>query len=162
MSIDEVAGSEFYPNVSEHDLLSRDGFDRMLGLMRETHSHWLARVPIEGREQDRAEEVAELAVDLSLVALQLAAPAFGTRTMSRLDARRGASEKRTLSEVDGSYRAGWTRMEPGLSIGSGLATIAQCEAVRAKASQSANRREWSTRTARIGGHQAEAHQRRAP
>jgi hypothetical protein len=40
-------------------------------------------------------------------------------TMSRLDTRRGAAEKRTLSEVDGSYRAGWTRMEPGLSIGTG-------------------------------------------
>lgn len=39
--------------------------------------------------------------------------------MSRLDARRGAAERRTLSEADGYYNAGWTRTEPGLSIGTG-------------------------------------------
>jgi hypothetical protein len=114
--IEEAARSEFYST----DVLSRDGFDRMLQLMRDTHANWLACVPIEGCEHQRAEELGTLAIDLAIVALQLAIPqAFGTRTMSRLDARRGAAEKRTLSEADGYYNGGWTRMEPGLSIGTG-------------------------------------------
>jgi hypothetical protein len=46
--------------------------------------------------------------------------------MSRLDARRGTVEKRTLSEANGYYNASWTKMEPGLSIGPGtLADILQ-------------------------------------
>jgi hypothetical protein len=114
--IEEAAQSEFCPT----DVLSRDGFDRMLQLMRDTHANWLACVPIEGCEHQRAEELGTLAIDLAIVALQLAIPsAFGTRTMSRLDARRGAAEKRTLSEADGYYNGGWTRTEPGLSIGTG-------------------------------------------
>jgi phage terminase Nu1 subunit (DNA packaging protein) len=52
-------------------------------------ANWLARVAVEGCEQKRAEELAELAVDLAIVALQLAAPQYDTRSMARLDARRG-------------------------------------------------------------------------
>jgi hypothetical protein len=91
----------------------------MLQLMRDAHANWLACVPIPGCEQQRAEEIGALAVDLAIVALQLAAPALDTRTMSRLDARRGVAEKRTLSEAHGYYNAGWTKMEPGLAIGTG-------------------------------------------
>jgi hypothetical protein len=125
--IEEAAQSEFYPRGDPSDIASRDGFDRLLQLMREEHANWLACVPIEGCEQRRAEEIGALAADLAIVALQLAAPPyFDTRTMSRLDARRGATQKRTLSEADGCYNAGWTRMEPGLPIGAGtLADILQ-------------------------------------
>jgi len=91
----------------------------MLQLMRDTHANWLACVPIQGCEHRRAEAFGDLAVDLAIVALQLAAPDLDTRTMSRLDAQRGAAEKRTLSEAHGYYNAGWTNMEPGLSIGTG-------------------------------------------
>jgi hypothetical protein len=54
-----------------------------------------------------------------IVALQLAAPSFDTRNMGRLDARRGTSQKRTLSEADGYYTVGRTRKEPGMAIGQG-------------------------------------------
>jgi hypothetical protein len=118
--IDDAPRSEFYPRSDKSDVISRDGFDRMIQLMRDTRANWLACVRIEGCEQDRAQELAALAVDLAIVALQLAIPlAFGTRMMSRLDARRGFAEKRTLSETDGYYNAGWSRMEPGISIGTG-------------------------------------------
>jgi hypothetical protein len=74
---------------------------------------------MEGCEQKRAEELAELAVDLAIVALQLAAPQYDTRSMARLDARRGTSQKRTLSESGGFHGAGWARKEPGMTIGPG-------------------------------------------
>ncbi len=117
--IEEAPQSEFYPRGTPSDILSRDGFDRMLQLMRDAHANWLACVPIQGCEHQRAEEIGALAVDLAIVALQLAEPALDTRTMSRLDARRGAAQKRTLSEAHGYYNAGLTKMEPGLCIGTG-------------------------------------------
>ena len=70
--IDEAVRSEFYPPVE--DMLGRDGFDRMLGLMRDNRANWLACVSVEGCEHQRAEEIGALAADLAIVALQLAVP----------------------------------------------------------------------------------------
>jgi hypothetical protein len=117
--IDRIEKSDFYPRGDGEAALDRRGFDDLLKWMREYDANWLARVTVDGCEQKRAEELAELAVDLAIVALQLAAPAFDTRSMARLDARRGTSQKRTLSESDGYHGASWTRKEPGLSIGQG-------------------------------------------
>jgi hypothetical protein len=117
--IDRVVTSDFYPHGGADAALSRHGFDRLVQWMRERDADWLARVSVDSCEQKRAEEIAELAVDLVIVALQLAAPYLDTRTMSRLDARRGTSQRRTLSEAAGFYSGGWTRKEPGMAIGQG-------------------------------------------
>ena len=117
--IDRAATSDFYPQSGGDAIFGQRGFDDLVRWMREQDADWLARVSVDGCEQKRAEEVAELAVDLVIVALQLAAPYLDTRTMARLDSRRGTSEKRTLSEADGYHRAGWTRKEPGMTIGPG-------------------------------------------
>lgn len=117
--IDHVETSNFYPQGGEDAIFDQHGFDALLRWMRQRDADWLARVSVDGCEQKRAEEIAELAVDLVIVALQLAAPYLDTRGMSRLDARRGTSEKRTLSEAGGYHSAGWTRKEPGLAIGAG-------------------------------------------
>lgn len=117
--VDRLATSDFYPHGGAERGLDRHGFDDLLRWMREGDADWLARVPIDGCTQKRAEDIAELAVDLAIVALRLAAPNLDTRTMTRLDARRGMSEKRTLSETNGYYAAGWTRKEPGMAIGQG-------------------------------------------
>lgn len=117
--IDRVTMSDFCPQGGGDLALDRRGFDDLVGWMREHDADWLARVSVDGCEQKRAEEIAELAVDLVIVALQLAAPYLDTRTMARLDARRGTSQKRTLSEANGYYSAGWTRKEPGMTIGRG-------------------------------------------
>lgn len=117
--IDRVVTSDFYPLTAENPALGRRGFDNLVEWMREGAANWLARVPVDGCEHRRAQEIAELAVDLAIVAFQLAAPNYDTRTMSRLDARRGTWQKRTLSEINGHYNFGWTRKEPGMAIGSG-------------------------------------------
>ena len=124
--IDHVTQSDWYPPVTPDDMLSRDSFDRILRHMRESHADWLACVPVTGCEPQRADELAALSVDLAIVALQLVAPNLGTRTMCRLDARRGAAQKITLSRRGAYYGGGWTRQEPGSSIGTGtLADILQ-------------------------------------
>jgi hypothetical protein len=124
--LDEITKGEFYPGGSTPDVLAKHNFDTLLQLMRETHAYWLARVEVEGCEQQRAEEIGELAVDLAIVTLQLAVPNLGTRSMSRLDSRRGSTEKRVISEANGYYNGSWSRKEPGLAIGTGtLADILQ-------------------------------------
>jgi hypothetical protein len=117
--IDQITRSEFYPAGPEPDVLAKHNFDRLLELMQETKANWLARVDVEGCEQQRAEETGELAVDLAIVALQLAAPFLDTRSMCRLDSRRGSVQKRLISETNGYYAGSWTRKEPGRSIGTG-------------------------------------------
>lgn len=124
--VDHVMQSDFYPHGDGEAALDRIGFDRLLQWMRERDGDWLARVSVDGCEHKRAQEIAELAVDLAIAALQLAAPYLHTRSMARLDARRGTSQKRTLSEAHGHHSSGWSNQEPGLSIGAGtLADILQ-------------------------------------
>ena len=65
--IDDITTSEFYPAGPTPDVLAKHSFDTLLELMRETHASWLARVAVEGCEQQRAEEIGELAVDLAIV-----------------------------------------------------------------------------------------------
>jgi len=113
--VEEVRNSEFFPR----DDPARDAFSRLVEQMRETKATWLACVPIEGCERERAYELGSLAADLALVFFQLAAPAFDTGTMSRLEGRRGTTDKRMISEANGGYDSGWTRAEPGLPIGPG-------------------------------------------
>jgi hypothetical protein len=117
--VDRVVVSSFYPQGNGDTALDRRGFDDLVRWMREQDADWLARVSVDGCEQKRAEEIAELAVDLVIVGLQLAAPYLDTRTMARLDARRGTSQKRTLSEAGGYHSIGWRRKEPGMAIGQG-------------------------------------------
>jgi hypothetical protein len=117
--IDNVKTGDFYPKDAGKAGLDRGGFDDLLCWMRESDADWLARVSVDGCEQKRAEEIGELAVDLAIVAMQLSAPTLGTNTMARLDAHRGTSQKRTVSEADGTYNAGWARKQPGIAIGRG-------------------------------------------
>jgi hypothetical protein len=120
--VDEITTCEFYPTGPTPDVLATHSFDSLIELMQETHANWLARVVVEGCEQQRAEEIAELAVDLAIVTLHLAAPYLDTRSMCRLDSRRGSAQKRVISEANGHYNASWSRKEPGMSIGAGTLT----------------------------------------
>ncbi|MBB3427964.1 hypothetical protein FHT85_004973 [Rhizobium sp. BK312] len=117
--LDEISKQGSYTDGPTPDALSKQSFNSLLKLMNDTRAYWLARVEVEGCEPQRAEEVGELSVDLAIVALQLAAPNFDTSGMSRLDSRRGASQKQVLSEANGLFGASWTRKEPGLAIGRG-------------------------------------------
>jgi hypothetical protein len=117
--IDDIPGSDFYPSQPNGDRLKREAFDELMQLMRHTHANWLARIDVDGCDPERSQEIAELAVDLALFALQLSAPVSDTRGMCRLDARRGFVEKRTLSETAGRASWGIQRTEPGMSIGPG-------------------------------------------
>ncbi len=117
--IDKVTTSDFYERDSGNPEFVQLAFNELVQWMQEASGNWLARVTVEGCDQKRGEEIAELAVDLVIVALQLAAPNLDTRTMARLDSRRGGTQKHTLSESNGAYISSWTIKDPGMTIGSG-------------------------------------------
>lgn len=118
--MDDVVHSEFYP-PSDNDI-ARHGFDRMLGRMQKSRAHWLACATVENCDRQKGEEeIGPLATDLAIVGLQLAFPlSWDTRTMARLDVRRGEAQGQTLSLSDGSYAVGDYNCDAGLPIGPGM------------------------------------------
>jgi hypothetical protein len=115
--IEDIATSEFYAQANNVE--GYRAFDRVIEEMRAERAHWLAIVDIEDYDAKRGQEIAELAVDLAIVSIQLAAPHLGTKNMSRLADRRGPGIKLTLSTSEGIDTGGWTRLEPGMPIGEG-------------------------------------------
>ncbi len=115
--IDDVAKSEYIliANVSWAST-----FEKLVAEMRKERAHWLAAVEVQDCDRDRGQEVAELAVDIGIVALQLAQPYLNTRNMSRLAARRGLGTKQTLSvAADGEPSGSFSNLDAGISIGRG-------------------------------------------
>ncbi len=115
--IDDVAKSEY---ISMAGVSWAPTFERLVADMRKERAHWLAAVEVQGCDRDRGQEVGELAVDVGIVAFQLAQPYLDTRNMSRLAARRGLVTKETLSvAADGEPSGGFSVLDAGMSIGQG-------------------------------------------
>jgi hypothetical protein len=87
--VDHIRASEYYPPGGMARDLPLTGFDNFLADMSKEHAHWLAIVNVKRCDNERAQEVGALAVDLAIVAFQAAAPNFGTKNISRLATRRG-------------------------------------------------------------------------
>jgi hypothetical protein len=65
------------------------------------YAHWAATVDIIGCEAERSQELAELAVDLSLVGVQLVIPINYSRHMARKNARQVPAPIQNVSIADG-------------------------------------------------------------
>ncbi|MCD2176482.1 hypothetical protein [Rhizobium sp. C1] len=116
--IEDVVKSEYYLDLRAQSP-SAGGLDRLIEAMGKERAHWLAVVNIDDCDRERGYEIGDLAVDLALVALQLAAPGLDTRNISRLATRRGPGMKVFLSVSAGRETGGFSNTEPGLSIGNG-------------------------------------------
>jgi hypothetical protein len=115
--IDDVAKSEY---ISIAGVSWASTFEKLVADMRKERAHWLAAVEVQDCDRDRGQEVGELAVDIGIVAFQLAQPYLDTRNMSRLAARRGLGTKQTLSvAADGEPSGGFSVLDAGLAIGQG-------------------------------------------
>lgn len=117
--VDDVVKADFYP--PSEDLMGRFEVDELLKLMKDTGGTWLARVSIDGCEQKRAKELAALATDLAIVAIQLAVPhPIAIRDIGRLYTHRGTRMRLTLSEAGGRVYADRSFAAPGDLIGPGV------------------------------------------
>jgi hypothetical protein len=116
--IDDLVRSDFYPPA--RDTLGTHSFNQMLEFMKENGANWLARISVEGCERHRAEEIAALSTDLAIVALQVVIPlSWGSRTMKRIDARRGGTQRQVITEIEGWYLGSWSNVQAGMAIGTG-------------------------------------------
>jgi len=89
----------------------------MVEAMVREGAHWMAEIEIEGCDVGRATEIAHLAVDLAIVAIQVAAPNLGVKNMSRLFDRRGTGHVVSVHRAKGRFAGGFGRVDPGTSIG---------------------------------------------
>jgi hypothetical protein len=113
--IDDIERTEFYP--SPDDPFGRSELDDLVELMRQGGANWLARISIEGCERQRAKQLADIATDLAIVAVQLTVPY--TAGIGRLYAHRGTPMKLTLCEAEGRFYKDHSWDAPGQLIGTG-------------------------------------------
>lgn len=89
----------------------------MKRMMQERAASWIAIVDVAGYEQERSNEVAELAVDISLAALQLIIPlAYGSRA-ARITARTLPPFTAALVNTQGNVSPRVTNYEAGRGLG---------------------------------------------
>jgi len=117
--LEDVQHSEFFPRPNASEEATFNNVAHLLDAMRKERAHWLAVVDVMDCDRERAQQIGDLAVDIAIVALQLAAPYMGTKNMSRLATRRGPGMQMTLALSNGQYSGGWSNMEPGIAIGDG-------------------------------------------
>ncbi|MDG9696354.1 hypothetical protein QC281_40640, partial [Streptomyces sp. DH17] len=94
-------------------------YDGMFKAMERASASWIAVIQIEKCMQTRAQEIANLAVDVALAGVQLVVPLDHSARMSRLTARTLPSSSQTVSRSNGQISMGSANDEPGLAMGDG-------------------------------------------
>jgi hypothetical protein len=92
----------------------------MLQAMNERRATWIAEVEIDGCERTKASEIANLAVDIALVGVQLVIPASYSRGMARITGRTIPPFVGTLYREGPHVGGGWRSCYPGLGLSGGV------------------------------------------
>lgn len=105
-------------NPTDFGLPQRDDvrgllLDPLTRMMQERAAGWIGVVQIEGREEKRSAEIADLAVDVALGGLQLIILADYGRYIARITARTLPPYRGSLAVTDGKVTGGVRNMQPG-------------------------------------------------
>ncbi|MCG4254945.1 hypothetical protein NKW84_04085 [Acetobacter senegalensis] len=122
-----VGPVEFY---SQEDLIQRENISRgntlkemsygpLLEFMQRHSAYWIADVTVDGFDDVSGLERANIAIDLALVAVQIAIPPYYSRCMARLTDRTLPSTIGSVTKVGGNARFGSQRCDPGLGFSAG-------------------------------------------
>lgn len=95
-------------------------FKRVFERMASANATWIAKVTVEGCTDERAREIADLAVDIGLAALQVFLPEQDAHRIARLTARTMPVFSEAVSRVDGSLSSSMTNSQPGRAFGPGF------------------------------------------
>ncbi len=93
-------------------------FGPVFELMQRAAAHWVAIVEVAGCTRDRAQEIANLAVDVALAGLQLCLPE--SKNMSRMTGRAMPVFSQVVSRSDGQLTGGGSNTGPGFAFGPGF------------------------------------------
>jgi len=103
----------------EHRVLEEIKYGPLLQAMRERHATWLAEVEIDGCEETKASEIADLAVDITLVAIQLVIPRNYSRNMARITGRTSPPFVGSVHRTGSQTHIGMHWREPGMGLSGG-------------------------------------------
>jgi hypothetical protein len=99
-----------------HELTFKPVFD----LMGRTRAQWIATVKIDGCTMERAQEIADLAVDVALAGLQVCLPEHDARHMARMTGRTMPTFGQAVARSNDRLLSATTNSEPGLTFGQGF------------------------------------------
>lgn len=103
----------------EERMIEEIHYRPLLQAMNERQATWVAEVEIDGCEETKASEIADLAVDIAIVGIQLVIPSHYSRGMARITGRTSppfvGSVYRTGSQTHGGMH--WRQPGHGLSGG---------------------------------------------
>jgi hypothetical protein len=103
----------------EERMFEEISYKPLLQAMNERRATWVAEVEIDGCEEAKASEIADLAVDIAIVGIQLVIPSYYSRRMARITGRTSppfvGSVYRTGSRTHGGMRS----LHPGLGLSGG-------------------------------------------
>lgn len=108
--------ARYFPAQEQEDNFA---LKKTIESMHREGSFWFAAVDVNNCTRERAKEVADLAVDLALCALQLVIPLEDSRTMARLTARSLPRFAHSISVSAGQIHWARTNQEAGFSLGPG-------------------------------------------
>jgi hypothetical protein len=97
------------------DELEQYGYNKLFEFAAEQKANWIAEITIEGYDQIRSSEQANIAVDIALTVLQLLIPSSISREVSRSTARTIPPFKGSFEKVGESWRVGHMRCDPCFS-----------------------------------------------
>ena len=109
---DFLAGKRVLLEKAEQHL----AYGQLVRAMRERSATWLGEIEIDGCEESRATETANLAVDIALVAVQMVIPINYSREMARVTGRTMPPWTGVVYETEQSTHARNERRDPGFGF----------------------------------------------
>jgi hypothetical protein len=103
----------------EHHMLKEINYGPLRRAMDERHATWVAEVEIDGCEETKASEIADLAIDIALVGIQLVIPQNYSRNMSRITGRTSPPFVGSVYRVGSQTHSGMHWRAPGLGLSGG-------------------------------------------
>ncbi len=103
----------------EKRMLEEINYGPLLRAMNERHATWVAEVEIDGCEETKASEIADLAVDIALVGIQLFIPRNYSCNMARITGRTSPPFVGSVYRVGSQTHGGIHWRQPGHGLSGG-------------------------------------------
>lgn len=95
-------------------------YEGLFQTMKERQATWVAEVEIDGCEETKASEIANLAVDIALVGIQLVVPSYYSRNMARITGRTLPPSVGSVYRVGSQTYSGRHWHPPGQGLSGGI------------------------------------------
>lgn len=109
-----VSSFKLVKEIVLKDELEQYSYGQLFKFASEQNANWIAEIKVEGYDQTRSSEQADLAIDIALTVLQLLIPSSMSKEVSRSTARTIPRFKGTFHQVGEYLAVGQARCDPCL------------------------------------------------